>query len=48
MNENGPEGIKVQIFECDDNGISVLIDEAYTDSNGDYFFSNPSIADMGY
>jgi len=44
-NEEGPEGILVQIFECDINGESVLIDEAYTDVNGDYFFSNPSIMD---
>ena len=43
--ETGPQGVRVQIFGCTDNGDSELIETVYTDANGDYHFTNPTITD---
>ena len=42
--ENGFQGIKVQLFKCDENGKNTLVETVYTDGNGDYHFTDPSIA----
>ena len=42
--ETGPGGVKVQVFGCSDLGESYLIETTFTDLNGDYYFSDPSIA----
>lgn len=41
--ENGFQGIKAQLFKCDENGKNELIETVYTDGNGDYHFTDPSI-----
>ena len=41
--ETGPGGVKVQVFGCNDLGESNLIETTFTDLNGDYYFSDPTI-----
>jgi len=41
--EDGFQGIKVQLFKCDEDGKNILIETVYTDANGDYHFTDPSI-----
>jgi uncharacterized repeat protein (TIGR01451 family) len=41
--EDGFQGVKVQIFACDENGLNTLIETVYTDVNGDYHFTDPAI-----
>lgn len=43
VNEDGPQNIKVQIFGMDADGAGILLETVFTDSNGDYIFSSPSI-----